>query len=358
MAANSFGEVFRFTSFGESHGKGIGVVVDGVPAGIPLQESDIQPELDKRRPGQSGVTTPRKESDTVHILSGVFEGKTTGHPVGMVIWNSDAVSTQYDNIKELFRPGHADFTYLQKYGIRDYRGSGRASGRETACRVAAGAVARQLLRQVSGIRISAGTVQAGPVHASRFEPDAVYANSVRCADPDAAEAMEQVVLDAAARKDSVGAVVGCRIEGVPAGLGEPLYGRLDARLAEAMVGLGGVKGIEFGSGFAAAGMYGSEHNDPLTVDGFSSNHAGGMLGGISSGQDIWFRVAVKPTSSIGQPQHSLDLQGRPVDFAIDGRHDPCLAPRMVPVVEAMAAAVLADLWLMHRLSRIDSLRVE
>lgn len=352
MGTNSFGEILTFTTFGESHGKGIGVVVDGVPAGIPLTEKDIQPDLDKRRPGQSGVTTPRKESDTVHILSGVFEGKTTGHPVGMVIWNSDAVSTQYDNIKDLYRPGHADFTYQHKYGIRDYRGSGRASGRETACRVAAGAVAKQLLRQVSDISVTAGTVQVGAVAAERFDPTAVYNNPVRSADPEIATAMEKIVMEAADNKDSVGAIVGCRIDGVPAGLGEPLYCRLDAQLAAAIVGLGGVKGIEFGSGFAAAVMYGSEHNDPLTGDGFSSNHAGGILGGISSGQPVWFRVAVKPTSSIGQQQRSLDLDGKPVEFAIDGRHDPCLAPRMVPVIEAMTAFVLADLWLINRSAKI------
>lgn len=351
MASNSFGNVFRFTTFGESHGPAIGVIVDGVPAGLPLDEAVVQADLDKRRPGQSRVTTPRKESDTVRILSGVFGGVTTGHPVGMLIQNSDADSTQYDNIKDLFRPGHADYSWFVKYGIRDHRGSGRASARETACRVAAGAVAKQLLRP-QGVRITAGGIQVGHIKAAVFAPEAVYANPVRSADPDAAAAMEALILKMAEEKDSVGGVVECRVQGLPAGLGEPVYHKLDAELAAAIMGLGAVKGIEFGEGFAAAALRGSEHNDPLGPEGFLSNHAGGVLGGVSTGQELVFRVAVKPTSSIARTQHSLATDGHPVEFAIDGRHDPCLIPRIVPVIEAMTAVVLADLLLMNRLARI------
>jgi chorismate synthase len=351
MASNSFGNVLRFTTFGESHGPAIGVIVDGVPAGVPLDEALVQEDLDKRRPGQSRVTTPRKESDTVRILSGVFEGVTTGHPVGMLIHNSDADSTQYDNIKGLFRPGHADYSWFAKYGIRDHRGSGRASARETACRVAAGAVAKQILRP-QGVLITAGGIQVGDIRAAVFDPEAVYANPVRSADPGVAAAMEALILKLAEEKDSVGGVVECRVAGLPAGLGEPVYHKLDAELAAAIMGLGAVKGIEFGTGFAAAALRGSENNDPLGPDGFLSNNAGGVLGGVSTGQELVFRAAVKPTSSIARTQHSLGTDGQPVEFAIDGRHDPCLVPRIVPVIEAMTAFVLADLLLMNRLSRI------
>ena len=351
MASNSFGHLFRFTTFGESHGRAIGVIVDGVPAGIELDEAMVQVDLDKRRPGQSRVTTPRKESDTVHILSGVFEGVTTGHPVGMLINNSDAVSTQYDNIKDLFRPGHADFTWFRKYGIRDHRGSGRASARETACRVAAGAVAKQILAR-KGIVVAAGGVQVGDIKAERFDSEAVYANPVRCADPEKAEAMEELIVRLAGEKDSIGGVVECRVAGLPVGLGEPLYHKLDAEIAHAIMGLGAVKGIEFGDGFAAAELRGSENNDPMDPEGFRSNHAGGVLGGLSTGQELVFRAAVKPTSSIARRQKSMGVDGNPVEFEIDGRHDPCLIPRIVPVIEAMTAAVLADMVLMDRLSRI------
>lgn len=352
MASNSFGNVLRFTTFGESHGPGIGVIVDGVPAGIPVSEQDIQVDLDKRRPGQSRVTTPRKESDTVHIQSGVFEGKTTGHPVGMLINNSDADSTQYDNIKDLFRPGHADYTWFRKYGIRDHRGSGRASARETACRVAAGALAKQILKP-RGITIAAGGIQVGEIRGSVFDPAAVYANPVRAADPSAAAEMEALILRLAEEKDSVGGVVECRVDGLPAGLGEPVYHKLDAELAFAILGLGAVKGIEFGEGFAAASLRGSENNDPLGEDGFLSNHAGGILGGVSTGQRLVFRAAIKPTSSIARVQRSMSTDWKPVEFAIDGRHDPCLIPRIVPVIEAMTAFVLADMLLMDRLARFD-----
>lgn len=352
MASNSFGNVFRFTTFGESHGPAIGVIVDGMPAGIGFDPALIQRDLDRRRPGQSAVTTPRKETDTVHILSGIFEGTTTGHPIGLLINNDDAVSTQYDNIKDLYRPGHADYTYRMKYGIRDHRGSGRASGRETACRVAAGAVARHLLERV-GISVHAGGVQVGPIRARQFVAEKIYENDARSADPDQAAAMAALILECAAAGDSIGGVVECRIEGAPAGLGEPLYEKLDAVLASAMLGLGAVKGIEFGAGFAAAERRGSENNDPLSETGFLSNNAGGVLGGISTGQAIIFRLAVKPTSSIAREQTSLDLDGHPVRFSIDGRHDPCLVPRIVPVVEAMAMVVVADMLLRQKLARFD-----
>ena len=347
MASNSFGNIFRFTTFGESHGMAIGVIVDGVPAGLELNEKIVQIDLDKRRPGQSSVTTPRKETDTVQIMSGVFEGKTTGHSIGMIIHNSDAVSTQYDNIKNLYRPGHADFTYHKKYGIRDYRGSGRASGRETACRVAAGAVAKQIIKKYN-IDINAASVQIGDVKAAKWDSDYIYKNSVRTADKDKALQMENIILTLSQEGDSIGGIIECRISNAPIGLGEPIYKKLDAEIAHAIMGIAAIKGIEFGAGFDAAQMKGSENNDPITPEGFLTNHAGGILGGISNGETISFRVAVKPTSSISKPQKSIDIEGKPVDFTIDGRHDPCLLPRMVPVVEAMTACVFADLMLMAK----------
>lgn len=351
MASNSFGEAFRFTTFGESHGAGIGVIVDGVPAGLAFDEAAIQRELDRRRPGQSALTTPRKETDAVHVMSGVFEGKTTGCPIGMLIYNGDAVSTQYDNIKDLYRPGHADYTYHKKYGVRDYRGSGRASGRETACRVAAGALAKQLLAQLQPVTIFAGAVQVGEIKAKRFVPEAIEANPARCVDPDVAPEMEKLIKDLAAAGDSVGGVIECRVGGLPAGLGEPLYHKLTAALAYGLFSLGAIKGLEFGDGFGVATLRGSENNDPLTEDGFATNHAGGTLGGMSTGQELVMRLAVKPTSSIAKTQQSIGTDGKPVEFAINGRHDPCLIPRLVPVVEAMVAAVLADMVLLGRLAR-------
>jgi chorismate synthase len=341
MPGSTFGHVFRITTFGESHGAAVGVVIDGVTPGVELDLAAIQREMDRRRPGQSSVTTQRKESDVVEILSGMFEGRTTGAPILMLIHNRDAKSGAYEPIKDLFRPGHADYTYLKKYGLRDWRGGGRASARETAARVAAGAVARQLLAR-RGVSIAAYTVRAGGVACKTIDLDQIERNVMRACDPVAAEAMVKAVEEARSRGDSIGGVVECRVTGVPAGLGEPVFDKLDADLAKAMLSIPAVKGVEFGAGFAAADMTGSLHNDAITPEGFVNNNAGGILGGISSGQEIVFRVVVKPTSSIPSPQQTIDIEGRPAEIRTKGRHDPCLCPRAVPVVEAMAALVLED----------------
>jgi chorismate synthase len=341
MPGNSFGHDFRITTFGESHGGGVGVVVDGMPPGIPLSEADIQRELDRRKPGQSAVTTPRKETDQVHILSGVFEGKTTGTPLMMLLYNADQDPSAYEAIKDLFRPGHADFTYWKKYGTRDHRGSGRASGRETAGRVAAGAAARKILA-AKGVSIVAYTLAAGGIRCKRFIAEFIEKNPMRACDPEAAREMESRVTALADAGDSTGGIIECRINGVPEGLGDPVFEKLDAELARAMMSLGAVKGIEFGAGFACAGMLGSEHNDEISAEGFLTNNAGGILGGISSGQEIRLRLAVKPTSSIAKPQQTVDLTGSARTIKTEGRHDPCICPRIVPVVEAMAAIVIVD----------------
>jgi len=346
MPGNTFGQMFRITTFGESHGGAVGVIVDGVTPGIELAEADVQYQLDRRKPGQSDITTPRKEPDTVHILSGLFEGKTTGTPILMILYNRDADPSAYENIKNLYRPGHADYTYLKKYGIRDHRGSGRASGRETAGRVAAGAVARKLLAR-RGVEIVAYTLRAAGVQCQTVDLGEIEKNPMRACDPVAAIEMIQRVTDARERGDSVGGIVECRVHGVPAGLGEPVFDKLDAELAKAILSIGATKGIEFGTGFAAADMYGSEHNDPMDASGFLSNHAGGILGGISNGAEIVFRVVVKPTSSISVEQRTLDVQGRETVIRTEGRHDPCICPRIVPVVEAMAALVLEDHFKRH-----------
>jgi chorismate synthase len=341
MPGSTFGHLFRITTFGESHGGAVGVVVDGATPGVAVSVEDIQTQLDRRKPGQSDVTTPRAEPDKVHILSGIFEGKLTGTPVLLILYNKDAQPSAYDEIKDLFRPGHADFTYLHKYGLRDYRGSGRASGRETAGRVAAGAIARKLLAR-RGVSISAYTLRAGGVQCETIDTSVIEQNPMRAADPKAAEEMMRLVLDAREREDSIGGVVECRISGVAPGLGEPVFDKLDAQLAAGMVSLGAVKGIEFGRGFAAADMAGSEHNDAMGPEGFRTNNAGGVLGGISTGEEIVFRVAVKPTSSISRPQQTVDRDGNARTVETHGRHDPCICPRIVPVVEAMAAIVLED----------------
>jgi chorismate synthase len=341
LSGSSFGEVFRITTFGESHGGAVGVVVDGATPGIALSHEDVQKQLDRRKPGQSSVTTPRKEPDTVNILSGVFEGKTTGTPLMMVLYNSDADPSAYDTIKSLYRPGHADYTYFNKYGIRDWRGSGRASGRETAGRVAAGAVARKTLES-RGISIRAYTVRAAGIQCESYDPDFIETNPLRACDPHAAEQMLARVEAIKDQEDSVGGVVECRITGVPVGLGEPVFDKLDAELAHALLSVGAVKGIEFGAGFKAADMRGSEHNDEMGSSGFLTNNAGGIIGGISTGEKIIFRVAVKPTSSIARPQRTIDASGSETTIRTEGRHDACICPRIVPVVEAMAAIVLED----------------
>jgi chorismate synthase len=318
---NTFGNNFRITTFGESHGPAVGVVIDGCPSGMALSEIDIQPLLDRRRPGTSPSSSPRKESDKVEILSGIFEGKTTGTPIALMVRNEDQQSKDYEELREKFRPGHADFTYQEKYGIRDHRGGGRSSGRETLSRVAAGAVAMKCLSE-RGITIT-GTIRE--VHGK--------INPVE---------MENEILAAKATGDSVGGVVQVTATGCPTGLGDPVFGKLDALIAGAMMGIGAVKGVEIGDGFTAARKFGSENNDQMTADGFSSNHAGGILGGISSGQDIIVRIAVKPTPSIAKIQQTRDIYGNVVDISVGGRHDPCIVPRIVPVAEAMLALVLLD----------------
>jgi chorismate synthase len=306
-----------------------------------MDETFLQAELDRRRPGQSKVTTQRNEADRAEILSGVFEGKTTGCPLAILIRNSDQHSSDYSNVANLFRPGHADYTYFQKYGIRDYRGGGRSSGRETAARVAAGAVAKMFLK-TKGIQVRACALNIAGIKAEKFLWDEVENNIVRSPDPEAAVKMVEAIQQAQLAHDSVGGIVLCELLNVPAGLGEPAFDKLDAELAHAMLSVGAVKGIEFGAGFEVASMRGSENNDAITPEGFSTNNAGGILGGISNGDTIVFKVAVKPTPSIARKQQSIDTNRNPVDVEIKGRHDPCLVPRMVPVIEAMAALVLAD----------------
>ena len=347
---NRFGTLFTFTSWGESHGEAIGCVVDGVPPGIALTEADIQPFLDKRRPAQSRHTTQRKESDTVRILSGTFEGMTTGTPISLIIHNEDQKSKDYTAIKDTFRPGHADYTYWKKYGLRDYRGGGRSSARETAMRVAAGAIARKIL---DGITIRAALVQMGEhtVDRGNWDWDAVNHNPFFCPDKAAAEAWEGYLDGIRKAGSSVGAVIEVVAEGVPAGLGEPVYGKLDAMLANAMMSINAVKGVEIGAGMGAAGLRGEENADRMRMKDdevmFLSNHAGGILGGISSGQPIVCRFAVKPTSSILTPVETVDIHGNDTEIVTKGRHDPCVGIRAVPIGEAMMACVLADAWLLH-----------
>jgi chorismate synthase len=352
VAGNSFGESFRFTSWGESHGPAIGCVVDGCPPRIALAESDIQPWLDRRRPGQSRFTTQRRESDAVKILSGVFEGQTTGTPILLLIENEDARSKDYEAIKDKFRPGHADYAYWRKYGIRDYRGGGRASARETASRVAAGAIARKVLG--AGITIRGALVQMGPhrIDRARWDWDAVNNNPFWCPDRNAAQLWEGYLDGVRKAGSSTGAVIEVVASGVPAGLGEPIYGKLDAELASAMMGINAVKGVEIGAGFAAASLSGEENADEMRMQGttvaFLGNNAGGILGGISTGQDIVVRFAVKPTSSIPAPRRTVDITGHDTEISTKGRHDPCVGIRAVPVGEAMMAIVLADHLLRHR----------
>ena len=363
---NTLGQYFRVTTFGESHGAAIGAVIDGCPPGLELEAADIQAELDLRRPGQSDLTTPRKEPDRVEFLSGVFEGRTLGTPIALLIFNRDMRPYDYSKLRSLYRPGHADYTYEKKYGRRDYRGGGRSSGRETAARVAAGAVARKLLarrgiqvvsfaRMIGGVwldgsepKVDAGT--AGQIAELADLRDRIYASRVRCPDPKAAADMEDAIRQAGEEKDSVGGIVEVRAYGVPAGLGDPVFGKIDACIAQAVLSLGAVKGVEFGEGFRLAGMRGSQANDPFTASSEGgvvplTNRAGGMAGGITTGLPIVCRAVVKPTASIGRVQRSVDAEGRPVDLAIEGRHDPCIVIRIVPVVEQMMNLVLIDLCL-------------
>ncbi len=377
MGGNTFGTLFRITTFGESHGPALGVTVDGCPAGIPLDEKTIQKELDRRRPGAhaptdaegkptgpfaqqdigklSPASTSRKEDDACEILSGTFEGKTTGTAIALLIRNTNQRSADYGDIATKFRPGHADWPYFAKYGVRDYRGGGRSSARETAARVAAGAIARSFLAS-KGISILAWTEEAAGIACETFDPTAIEKNDFRACDMDAARKMFDRVVELKAKGDSAGGIVRCSITGLPAGLGEPVFDKADAELARAMLSLGAVKGIEFGSGFESARMLGSEWNDPMRrgADGkprFETNHAGGILGGLSSGAEVTFRLAVKPVPSISLPQRTIDVEGNECEIAIKGRHDVCVCPRLVPVVEAMAALVVADLYLRNLATR-------
>jgi len=354
MAGNTFGEVFKVTTFGESHGPAIGVIVDGVPPNLPLTESDIQFDLDRRRPGQSKVTTQRKESDTVDILSGVFEGKTTGTALAMLIRNKDHRSSDYTQIKDIFRPGHADYTYFMKYGNRDYRGGGRSSGRETACRVAAGAIAKKILNKEK-INIVAYTLAIGDIYAEKRDYTVIEKNMVRAPDLEAAERMVKRIEEARKDLDSVGGIVEAVIHGCPPGLGDPVFDKLNARLAYALMSIGTIRGIEFGLGFEATKMTGSKHNDRFYMDGKNirtrSNNAGGILGGITNGENIVFRVGVKPPSSIAQKQQTVSKDHKNTTIEIKGRHDPCICPRVVPVVEAMAALALVDALMLQKMIR-------
>ncbi|AEI15610.1 chorismate synthase [Flexistipes sinusarabici DSM 4947] len=352
MSGNSFGKIFRITTFGESHGPAVGVVLDGCPAGLELHEDDIQKELDRRRPGQSEITTPRDEADKVEILSGVFEGKTTGTPVCMVVYNKNQQSKDYGDVKNLFRPGHADYTYFMKYGIRDYRGGGRSSSRETIGRVAAGAVAKKLL-SLKDIKITGYVKQIGTVKGEKFDEDFIERNPVRCADSEKYQEMKNYILKAKDRGDSVGGIVEVIIRGVEPGLGEPVFDRLNADLAKAILSLPAVKGIEFGRGFDVVYACGSENNDEISPHGFLSNNAGGTLGGISTGQDIVFRFPVKPASSILIPKQTIDKFGNSREVVTKGRHDPCVAPRVVPVAEAMASLVIVDSLMINKNKKIS-----
>lgn len=348
MAGNSIGQLFRVSTFGESHGLALGAIVDGCPPGLALSEADLQPDLDRRKPGTSRFTTQRREDDTVRILSGVFEGKTTGTSIGLLIENTDQRSKDYSEIKDLFRPGHADYTYHQKYGIRDYRGGGRSSARETAMRVAAGAIARKYLREYHGIEIYAHLTQLGPIRAQRFERDVIDTNPFFFADPDQLDALDEYMRNLKKEGDSIGARLTVVAKQVPVGLGEPVFDRLDADIAHAMMGINAVKGVEIGDGFGVVEQRGSQHRDELTPNGFLSNHAGGILGGISSGQDLLVHLALKPTSSITVPGQTITTEGAATEMITRGRHDPCVGIRAVPIAEAMLALVLMDHLLRHR----------
>ncbi len=353
MSGNTFGRLFTVTSFGESHGPALGCIVDGCPPGLELTEADLQGDIDRRRTGTSKFVSQRREEDAVRILSGVFEGRTTGAPIGLLIENTDARSRDYEKIKDRFRPGHADYTYQQKYGFRDYRGGGRSSARETVMRVAAGAIARKYLAQRLGARIYGYVSQVGPLLLEPVNPPAAYANPFFCPDPSRLAELEALLWELRGAGDSCGAKITIIASGLPPGLGEPVFERLDADIASAMMGINAAKAVEIGAGTRAAGQKGSEHRDELTPRGFLSNHAGGMLGGISSGQDIVTHVTFKPTSSIQIPGRTINLEGLPVEITTTGRHDPCVGLRAVPIGEAMLAIVLMDHYLRHRGQNMD-----
>ncbi|MBW2561221.1 MAG: chorismate synthase [Deltaproteobacteria bacterium] len=346
MSGNTIGTLFSVTTWGESHGKAIGAVVDGCPPNIALTEPDIQKELDRRRPGSGAASSPRREEDRVEILSGTFEGKTTGTPISLIIHNRDAASGDYDEIRDLFRPGHGDITYHKKYGIRDHRGGGRASGRETAARVAAGAVARKILAR-EGIEVIACTRELGGIRAEGTAPDRIESGGLLCPDGEASRKMGARIEEARAAGDSLGGIVEILVRGCPPGLGEPVFDKIDADLARALMSIGTVKGVEIGAGFEAARMSGAACNDPITPGGFATNNAGGILAGITNGDEIVIRAACKPIASIEKKQQTIDLHGKPVTIQVKGRHDVCVIPRIIPVCEAMVAIILADHLLRH-----------
>jgi chorismate synthase len=348
VAGNTFGRIFTVTSFGESHGPALGCIVDGCPPGLALSEADLQTDVDRRRPGTSKFTSQRKEPDTVRILSGVFEGRTTGTPIGLLVENEDPRTRDYEKIKDRFRPGHADYTYQQKYGFRDYRGGGRSSARETVMRVAAGAIARKYLGERVGVRIHGYLEQMGAIMIEPKDPPSAYQNPFFCPDPSRVKELEDFIWKIREAGDSVGARVAVRADGVPPGWGEPVFERLDADIASAMMGINAVKGVEIGAGFRSVEQRGSEHRDLMTPTGFRSNHAGGVLGGISSGQQIIVSIALKPTSSITLPGETIDVHGASTEIATTGRHDPCVGIRATPIAEAMLALVLMDHYLRHR----------
>lgn len=347
MAGNTFGKAFRVTTWGESHGQAVGAVIDGCPPGIPLSTEDIKRDMERRRPGKGGTTSPRQEPDKVEILSGIFEGKTTGTPIALVIYNKDAESKAYKHLQNVFRPGHGDITYMKKYGIRDHRGGGRASARETAARVAAGAVARQILG-LENIIVSAYTIALGGIEAAKREFSEILENRLYCPDNEAAARMEERIAEVRRQGDSLGGIVEVRATGSLAGLGEPVFEKLDAALAGALMSIGAVKGVEIGAGFAAAGMLGSENNDAITPTGFATNNAGGILAGIANGDDIVARVAVKPIPSVSKEQATIDLDYNPTTIKVTGRHDISAIPRIIPVCEAMVCLTLADHFLRQK----------
>ncbi len=353
MSGNSFGKLFVLTTFGESHGPAIGCIVDGCPPGMALEEADIQVDLDRRRPGRNRHTTQRNEPDQVKILSGVFEGKTTGTPIGLLVENKDQRSKDYGDIKDKFRPGHADYTYHQKYGIRDYRGGGRSSARETTMRVAAGAIARKYLRERLGVEINGYVSQLGPMELAAKDLSIVNDNPFFCADPDRLDELDRYMEDLRDKGDSIGARISVLASNVPPGLGEPVFDKLEAELAYGLMSINAVKGVELGAGFAAVTQHGSEHRDEMSSDGFSKNDAGGTLGGISSGQDILASIALKPTSSISVPGKTIDKSGKETEIVTKGRHDPCVGLRATPIAEAMVALVLMDHYLRHRAQNAD-----
>ena len=361
MAGSTYGRLFTITTWGESHGKGIGVVIDGCPAGLPLNEEDIQIYLDRRKPGQSKFTTQRNEADAVQILSGVFEGKTTGTPISLVVFNTDQRSRDYGDIATYYRPGHADYTFDEKYGFRDYRGGGRSSGRETIGRVAAGAIAAKLLKEL-GIDVHAYATAIGPVQIDRnsFDLEESLSNPVGMPDAAAAQKAQEYLSECMKNQDSCGGIIECTITGMPTGIGDPVFEKLDANLAKAMLSIGSIKGFEIGDGFAVSASNGSANNDAfIMADGQvtkAANHAGGTLGGISDGSPVIFRVAVKPTPSISQTQHTVNQSGEEIDISIKGRHDPIIVPRAIVVVEAMAALTVLDLLLTNMSAKLDNIK--